>query len=87
MATNLSDFWAKDIGPPSSPDLNPLDFSIWGVLEDKTCKTPHPSVEALKASTVKSWRTLCKEYIVRTCRSFWTQRKKVVEAEGCIFEK
>jgi hypothetical protein len=28
MATNLSDFWAKDIGPPSSPDLNPLDFSI-----------------------------------------------------------
>jgi hypothetical protein len=27
--------------PPSSPDLNPLDYSVWGVLESKACKNSH----------------------------------------------
>jgi hypothetical protein len=29
---NLTDFITKDEWPPSSPDLNPLDFSIWGYI-------------------------------------------------------
>ena len=24
-------FWPKNISPPNSPDLNPLDFSIWAI--------------------------------------------------------
>uniref|UniRef100_A0A914CD30 Transposase n=1 Tax=Acrobeloides nanus TaxID=290746 RepID=A0A914CD30_9BILA len=26
---------------PNSPDLNPLDYSIWGILEAKACAKPH----------------------------------------------
>ena len=33
----------KDEWPPSSPDLNPLDFSIWSILEANVNKTPHKS--------------------------------------------
>lgn len=29
---NLTDFITKDEWPPSSPDLNPLDFSTWGYM-------------------------------------------------------
>ena len=29
------EFVNKDEWPPNSPDLNPLDFSIWGVMLDK----------------------------------------------------
>jgi hypothetical protein len=29
---NLTDFIPKDEWPSSSPDLNPLDFSIWGYM-------------------------------------------------------
>jgi hypothetical protein len=29
---NLTDFIPKDEWPPSSPDLNPLYFSIWGYM-------------------------------------------------------
>ena len=25
---NLEDFWPKEMWPPSSPDLNPMDFSM-----------------------------------------------------------
>ncbi|QQP40381.1 Uncharacterized protein FKW44_014399 [Caligus rogercresseyi] len=46
-------FWAKEVWPSSSPDLNPLDYAVWGELERHACATPHPSVEALKASILE----------------------------------
>ena len=36
--------------PPSSPDLNPTDYSVWATLEAEACKTPKSSVAHLKAS-------------------------------------
>ena len=33
--------------------INPLYFPIWSILETKTCSSPHPTVEALKAKLVK----------------------------------
>ncbi|XP_065662814.1 uncharacterized protein LOC136085435 [Hydra vulgaris] len=32
---NCSKFIAEDEWSPSSPDLNPLDFCVWGILESK----------------------------------------------------
>ena len=26
-------FWSNEMWPPSSPDLNPLDFSIWAYIQ------------------------------------------------------
>jgi hypothetical protein len=28
LTANFSAFWSKEMWPPSSPDLNPMDFSI-----------------------------------------------------------
>ena len=33
-----------------SPDLKPLDYVIWGVLEKKTNKTYNPSIGSLKTN-------------------------------------
>ena len=30
LKTNCRDFIAKDEWPPNSPDLNPLDYHVWG---------------------------------------------------------
>ena len=30
---NLDMFWSKEFWPPSSPDLNPSDSYLWGILE------------------------------------------------------
>jgi inhibitor of nuclear factor kappa-B kinase subunit alpha len=87
LATNLAEFWPKDLWPPSSPDLNPLDYSIWGVLEAKACKTSHNSVDDLKASIVRAWRGLSKDYVVKTCRVFRTRLERVIEQEGGLFKK
>ena len=34
-------FLSKEEWPPSSPDLNPMDFSIWSILQEKACSKPH----------------------------------------------
>ena len=33
-----------------SPDLNPLDYTIWGILENKTNVTSHPNIGSLKSA-------------------------------------
>ena len=34
--------------PPSTPDLNPLDFGIWSYLESKVSVTHYKILEAVK---------------------------------------
>ena len=34
---NMALFWTKEMWPPSSPDLNPMGFSVWNILESKAC--------------------------------------------------
>ncbi|QQP55954.1 Uncharacterized protein FKW44_000458 [Caligus rogercresseyi] len=55
--------------PPSSPDCNPLDYGIWGVMERKTCSIYHVSVHALKAVVEKEWAEMSVDFIVKTCKA------------------
>ena len=48
-------FWKKELWPPSSPDLNPLDFCILSILEKEACMTAHTNTEALKKSLKREW--------------------------------
>lgn len=41
-------FWEKDFWLPNSPDLNPLDYSIWNHISSKACYKPDPNVGSLK---------------------------------------
>lgn len=36
-------FGGMDTWPPSSPDLNPLDFSLWSILESRAFAKPAQS--------------------------------------------
>jgi len=31
-------FISPDLWPPNSPDLNPVDYKIWGVMQEKKSK-------------------------------------------------
>ena len=43
---NLAKFWSKEMWPPSSPDLNPLDFFWWSVIEKEANSKPHGNLTA-----------------------------------------
>ncbi|QQP53735.1 Putative transposable element [Caligus rogercresseyi] len=85
--TNMPKFWAKEVWPSSSPDLNPLDYAVWGELERHACATPHPSVEALKASILEAWANMSSNFVVKSCRIFRRRVEAVIKAEGGHIEK
>ena len=87
LATNLAHLWDKSLRPPTSPDLNPLDYSVRGILECEACKNSHSSVDDLKTSIVKAWRALSKDYLVHMCRQFRTRLERVIDLEDGSLKK
>ena len=80
-------FWNESMWPPYSPDLNPMDYFVWGFVESKACKNPHSSVSALQKSVDKYWsELLTEETVKKACSVAWDRVKKMIEARGCTFE-
>ena len=50
MAQNCHDHVTPNMWPPSSPDLNPMDYYVWGVVEKESNKRPHNTKESLKVA-------------------------------------
>ena len=53
--THFPDFIASSEWPPYSPDLNPIDYSVWSILEARACATRFISLESLKQSLRREW--------------------------------
>ncbi|XGW14325.1 hypothetical protein V3C99_000557, partial [Haemonchus contortus] len=48
-------FWDKNMWPSNSPDLNPLNYSVWSYLQQKVSSSPHRSLDSLKAALQMEW--------------------------------
>ena len=79
-------FWSKELWPPSSPNLNPMDYSIWSILESKACAMSHTSVDSLKRKLVKCWDEIDSETVRTACTQITRRLKQVVKARGGYFE-
>ena len=64
--------------PPSSPDLNPFDYTICDVLENKTNATSHPNIGLLKNAIEEEWNKMSEEFVLKTYKSFDTIIEKMV---------
>ena len=56
--------------PPSSSDLNPTDYAIWSILENKTNATSSPNISSLKITIEEEWNEMSEEFILKLCKSF-----------------
>ena len=66
----------------NSPDANPMDFSIWAILESKVRSKKHASMDALKKSIVSEWAKIPQDHIRAACNSFIDRLKAIVKAKG-----
>ncbi len=82
---NLPEFISTDDWPPSSPDLNPLNYSIWGFLESRVNAKRHSSVESLKITLKKEWANLSMKYIRTTIDSWPDRLKDCIKNKGGRF--
>ena len=72
--------------PPNSPDLNPMDYAVWSILEEKACQKPHPNVGSLKRALVKAWDEISLETLQKIVDNFPKRLKACVDAKGGYFE-
>lgn len=86
LKDNLPDFIAFEDWPSGSPDLNPLDYRLWEVLEEKACSKPHRNIDSLKRDLMAAAASIPLE-TVRAAIDEWPDRlMKCVKAKGGYFE-
>lgn len=88
LEQHCPDFIKKDEWPPNSPDLNPLDFHVWGaMLEKYQAYKPKPKNKAeLKTVLQAIWDNLPQEPIDRAVLSFRSRLLACIRAQGGHFE-
>ena len=82
-----SEFVKKDEWPPNSPDLNPLDYHVWGaMLERYKVLTPKPTNKAeLKTVPEAIWEDLPHEAIDLAVLAFRKRLQACIGADGGHF--
>ena len=65
-----------------SPNLNSLDYAIWGFLENKTNASSHPNIGSLKTAIEEKWGKMSEEIFedmqivskacwYKNCKKWW----------------
>jgi hypothetical protein len=86
LKTHIPDFISIDGWPSASPDLNPLDYSIWAKLESSVCSKPHTSMKALKKSLTREWDRLSMEQVRNSIEEWRPRLQSCIDANGGNFE-
>jgi len=76
------DFIEPDMWPPNSPDLNPVDYAVWGALQQRVYHgRKFKTVEELKQTIVTEWKNLSQRFI-DSCINEWRRRLECVVKNG-----
>ena len=89
LQRNCPDFVKKDEWPPNSPDLNPLDYHIWGeMIHRYSSLSPKPAdIDQLKDALQKIWSELPQASIQKAIRTLRQRLQSCIRSEGGHFEQ
>jgi len=80
------DFISPNLWPPNSPDLNPVDYMVWGVMQRRVYQTRVNNVDELKERLIAVWSDFQQD-IIDTAIDQWRKRLQAcVRANGGHFE-
>lgn len=86
LSKEVPDFISTSEWPAASPDLNPMDYSIWSILESMACSKPHKNLDDLKRSLIKAWDELPMTAVCASVSSWKKRLRACVAAKGDYFE-
>lgn len=80
------DLVPPEMWPPNSPDLNPMDYFVWGVVESRSNSKPHPTKTSLVAAKKEPFQHLPREMVRRACDRFRGRVEAVIREGGGFIE-
>lgn len=72
--------------PPRSPDLNMLDFFLWGVLAHRVHMVEYDSVDELSDAVTRESNQIPEEMLERVQEHLLKRLRKCIEVNGGLFE-
>jgi hypothetical protein len=73
LKANMENHWSQEIWPPSSPDCNPLDLSMWSEFEREVNKQPHNTLASLRAKILEGMAETDRKVVIPSCKKFWSR--------------
>jgi len=88
LSVHLNDFIPPALWPPNSPDLNPVDYTVWSVLQERVYRIKISDVDELKRLIISEWASMSHTVIDSAVRpTEWRRRLRAcVRAGGGHFE-
>lgn len=82
FGTKLISLRTETAWPPHSPDLNPLDFFLWGCLKDRVYSPAPTSTEELKSAIRREMKKISSETCKAVIRNFRERIDVMVANKG-----
>jgi len=78
----MPDFIGPDLWPPNSPELNLVDYKVWGVIQQRDYECHMNSVDELKLRLIDVWNSLQQNVIDAAINDWRKQLRACVHADG-----
>lgn len=79
---NLPSFISSEEWPASSPDLNPLDFCIWGYMLDKMKDLKNVKLDQFREILTRTWNEIPDEVVRAACDEFPKRLRRIHKCSG-----
>ena len=79
-------FIPPDLWPPNSPDLNPVDYKIWGVVQERVYQSRVHSIDELKQCLLHVWHGMDHSIIDSAVDQWHLRLRACVRANGGHYE-
>ena len=80
-------FIGPDLWPPNSPDLNPVDYKIWSVVQQRVYQSRVHNTEELKRRLLQVWHNIDQNIIDNAIDEWRRRLHACVRANGGHFEQ
>lgn len=86
LSTETPAFIPPTLWPPNSPDLNPVDYKLWSVIQEQVYKVKVNNVDELRQRIQTVWDELDQRVIDKAIKQWRTRLRACVKAKGGHFE-
>ena len=75
-----------DFIPPSCPDVNPVDYKVWSVMQENVYKKRIKHIDELRARILTVWDKIDQCIIDKAVRQWCTRLHACIKAKGGHFK-